>query len=140
MGHLQDRTSFDDSLVLSDTQTLTASGVGTDTTPTAIELDVTDHKGQPIAFNISVDSVDNGDADETYQADVEYSDDNFSTVRTAGQIVIDRDSADNSHFQVLTGVPQELTGATIEARVNFTLGGTTPSLVVDKAWLAPGKP
>ena len=140
-AHQQDRTSFDSSLVLSDTQTIGSAtdDVGDDSGGTPIELDVTDFAGEPVGLNISVDSFDNGDGDETYQVDIQFSNDDFSTSQVGGSIVMSRDTADNTHFQVLSGVPQDLSG-TIKARVTYTTTGTTPSLVVDKAWLSAGRP
>lgn len=79
-------------------------------------------------------AADDADADETYVADLE-TDDNtgFSSATTLGSATITRGDAAGTRYYIHLPLAQ-----TVERyiRLNYTLGGTTPSVTLD-AWLAP---
>lgn len=135
MAAIKELTSFDSNLVLSDTQTVSSTDVGKDTTPTAIELDLLNFIGDAMAFNISVTSVDDTTDDETYQIDIESSTvSGFgSNVITEGELVIDNGIADDTHLS------RQFSPSQRYLRINIVVGGTTPSIVIDKAWITTAR-
>lgn len=118
----------------SDDQNLTSTGASTN---------LIDHRiairnlgiGTPLALVIVVQAIDASSGDETYVAQLQ-SDDNagFSSPTSwEPSITIPRGSAVGTKFvRFLT--PDTLSER--YSRVNFTLGGTTPSITID-AWLVP---
>lgn len=120
--------------LLSDSQALSATAVSTN----LIDLSAVRHlgTGEPVAvvFNVEV-AADTGNADETYQFDIE-TDDNESF---SSPVILSRLAFGVSGFPAasvlaagyLFAIPLPKTDLLERfLRVNYTLGGTTPSVTV----------
>lgn len=130
--------------MFSDNQNLVATGASTNIIDTAsvpqnfIGTFVAERRlgvGEPLALVITVLAIDATSADETYTATFQ-SDDNsgFASAAQIGEIItIPRASAVGTRF--IRAIPP---GTATERflRINYTLGGTTPSINVD-AYLTP---
>ncbi len=106
-------------------------------TATAVSTDVIDHGsdrdlgiGEPMALMINTTvAPDAGTGDETYVATLQTAtDEAFSSPVTLATITIDRDDAVNRIYAA--GVPADTTFLRF-TRVNYTLGGTTPTVTLD---------
>ena len=116
----------------SDAQALTATAASTN----SIDLGVDNVGiGEPLAVLISLDvAADDADADETYSVALETDDnDSFSSATVIGSRTIPAGSAAGSKFVI--SVPAD-SSAERYVRLNYTLGGTTPSVTVT-AFLQP---
>ena len=118
---------LDSQLLFSDAQALTATAASTN----LIDLGVDGNLGigEPMAVVIVLDVLaDDTTGDETYVVDVEFdSTAAFSSAVTAVTKTITRGEVAGTKFVVL--VPADLTGEQF-MRLNFTLGGTTPTVTV----------
>lgn len=125
---------IDAELQYSDSQALTA---------TAVSTNVLDHKqdrnlgqGNPFVVQVTLDTVaDDADADETYTVTLQ-TDDNeafASPAQVGGVLIIPAGSPAGSKFYI--AIPPDKAFERY-SRLNFTLGGTTPSVTV-KAMLTP---
>jgi hypothetical protein len=123
---------LDDQNLYSDAQALTA---------TAASTDLIDHGadgnlgiGEPMVVQITLDVLaDNTTTDETYSAALQ-TDDNasFSSAVTVGSVTITAGSAAGTRFFI--PVPPS-TSMERYSRINYTLGGTTPTVTVTSALL-----
>jgi hypothetical protein len=122
----------------SDAQALTGTAASTDL------IDLGPRQGdQSVAFGVGTQMVvviqltvaaDDANADETYVADLETdSTAAFSSATTLGTVTITRGDAAGTRYYI--HVPLATTTERF-IRLNYTLGGTTPSVTLD-AWLAP---
>lgn len=103
---------------------------------TAASTNVIDHGsdrnigvGEPLAVAITLDVASDGaNGDETYVADLETDTvEGFGSPTTIGTVTIPRGTAAGTPFVI--GVPADTTAQRF-TRLNFTLGGTTPSVTV----------
>jgi len=130
-------------LQFSDAQALTASGASTNTVDFGSDRNV--GVGEPMVVAVVLDAAaDDADADETYSVALEAdSTDAFGSATTLSSFSLPRGAAAGSKF-ALPVPPVEIDslvvgGGTGEGqffRLNFTLGGTTPSVTVT-AFLIP---
>lgn len=105
-------------------------------TSTAASTDLIDHGadrnlgvGEPMVVEILLDvAADGGNSNETYVAALE-TDDNaaFSSATTIGSVTIVRGAAAGTRYYI--AIPPGLEFERY-SRLNFTLGGTTPSVTV----------
>ena len=119
--------------LFSDAQALTATGASTNLIDLGSDRNI--GIGEPMVVAIYLDvAADDGNADETYVAALETdSDSGFGSAVSLGSVTITRGDAAGSRY--LIHVPADTT-ADQYLRLNFTLGGTTPSVTVT-AFLAP---
>ena len=117
--------------LLSDGQTLTATGPSTNVYDSISDRNI--GIGTPLVVAVNVIDAEDDDSDETYKATLQTSDaEGFgSGVVSLGEVTITRGTTGRH----IIGIPK--TEASLRYfRLNYTLGGTTPSLTVD-AWIAP---
>lgn len=126
---------FDAFSEFSDAQALTSTAVSTN----VVDLGG-DHNvgiGEPMAVVITVGvAADDSDGDETYSVALQTDDnDSFSSATQIGSATITRGDAAGTQYVIV--VPADQT-AERYLRLNYTLGGTSPSVTVD-ARLSPLK-
>jgi len=123
---------LDSLLKFSDAQALTATAVSTNVVPLSLDRDI--GIGEPMAIVITVGvSADIANADETYQFQLQTDDnDAFSSATVIGDVTVAAASLTAGDKVVIP------IGHSNEAflRLNYVLGGTTPSVTVD-AFLQP---
>jgi hypothetical protein len=130
---------IDSQQMFSDSQNLTATGASTNIIDTAsvpqnfIGTFTAERRigtGEPLVFVIHVLAIDAASADETYTATFQTDDNSgFSSATQLGEIVtIPRASAIGTKF--IRTIPAGLATERF-LRINYTLGGTTPSLTID---------
>lgn len=124
---------IDAQLQFSDAQALTSTAASTNVIDLGVDRNI--GQGEPMAVMIVLDvAADDADADETYTAAIQ-TDDNvsFSSATTLETLTITRgDAAGSKYFHVLK--PDTLSERYL--RINYTLGGTSPS-VTATAFLIP---
>lgn len=111
-------------LLLSDGQTLTATGASTNVIDTTLDRNI--GIGEALAIAIVATERDDDDGNESYKATLQTSNaENFgSGVVSLGEVTIDKTG--------IFSLPVPKDDRTLRyLRVNYTLGGTTPSLTVD---------
>jgi hypothetical protein len=117
----------------SDAQALTATAASTN----LIDLGSDGNLGigEPMAVVLLVDvAADDSDADETYSVAIQTDDNSsFSSAATVGTITITRGDAAGTKYVAL--LPKD-TSMERYVRLNYTLGGTTPTVTVS-AYLQP---
>lgn len=116
-------------------QTLTATGVSTNVIDHGSDRNI--GIGEPLAVVITVTAIDAASADETYTAQLQ-TDDNVgfsSPTSVGGALTIPRTTAAGTRFVI--PVPPD-TATERFTRLNYTLGGTTPSITLT-ARLIPAK-
>ena len=123
---------LDHSLVVSDAQALTATAGSTN----VIDMSITGRKtgaGEPMAFVVFVDvAADVANANETYSFSIQTDDDvAFGSATTLFTVAIAGASLTAGSKHVLFIDPSWTFEAF--ARINYTLGGTTPSVTVTTA-------
>lgn len=122
---------IDSLLEFSEAQALTATAASTDTVDLSSDRNV--GRGMDLYVVIQVTAAaDDANADETYVVDLQTDDnDSFSSATNIQQVSIPRGSAIGARF--IMRVPNDTERY---LRLNYTLGGTTPSVSVD-AWITP---
>jgi hypothetical protein len=131
---------IDGELEYSSAQALTATAASTnliDHGPLEGDQSIAMNVGEPMVVVLQLTvAADDGNADETYVADLE-TDDNtgFSSATTLGTVTITRGDAAGTRYYI--HAPYD-TNWERYTRVNYTLGGTTPSVTLD-AWLTPAR-
>lgn len=121
------RAGIDSELQLDDGHTYTSTNAGTvDSSAGIIDLG-TDYANYPVVLaHFDISAIDTASGNETYDIQVEMaSATGFSTVTSE---VIERITAAGQHTYAFVPKDQYV-------RANFTLGGTTPSITVDYAYL-----
>lgn len=119
--------------LLSNSQALTETAASTDVIDLGVDRNV--GQGEPLVVVVQVEvAADDGNDDETYVAAIQTDDnESFSSATTLGELTITRGDAAGTRY--IFGLP-----ATEQleryVRVNYTLGGTSPSVTVS-AFLAP---
>lgn len=119
--------------VFSDAQALTATAVSTNVVDLGADNNV--GVGEPMAVVIQLTvAADATTGDETYTAAIKTDDNSgLSSATTLGTLTIAAGAAAGTRYQFV--LPKD---TTLERylRVDYTLGGTTPTVTVD-AWLTP---
>lgn len=126
---------YDNHNIFSDAQALTATAVSTNVIDLGKDGNV--GIGEEMAVQITLDALADGtDTNETYSVDIQ-TDDNvgFSSATVIGTIAITRGSAAGTKKVIM--LPKD-TSAERYLRLNYTLGGTTPSVTLT-AVLVPAK-
>lgn len=121
--------------LFSDAQALTSTAASTDVIDLGADRDP--GVGEEMAVVIQLDAAaDAGNSDETYSAAIQ-TDDNeaFSSAATVGTLTITRGDAAGSRYVLI--LPKS-TLVERYLRINYTLGGTTPSVTVT-SFLLPAK-
>ena len=124
----------DSRLEFSDAQALTVTAASTDTVDIGGDFDV--GVGEPMWWILQLDvAADDGDANETYIADLETdSTSAFGSATTLATFTITRgDPAGTRFFIALPNTNEQ------HFRVNYTLGGTSPTVTVS-TWLGYSEP
>ena len=118
----------------SDAQALTATAVSTNVVDLSQDRDV--GVGHPLWICVTLDvAADATNANETYTVDLQTDDNSgFSSATTLQTLTITRGSAAGSKF--FMAVPQDNERF---VRLNYTLGGTTPSVTLS-AWVQLDEP
>lgn len=127
---------LDSQLLFSDAQALTATAVSTNVIDLGADRDI--GVGEPMAVVVSVDvAADFTTADETYQIDVQTGSTVTPTTVIARRIpVVTATPATNvlaTGKKIVIPLPHDNERY---LRLNYTLGGTTPTLTVT-SWLSP---
>lgn len=117
----------------SDGQALTATAASTNVIDLSIDRNI--GIGEPMAVLLLVDvAADDTNGDETYVADIETDDnDSFSSATTIASMTITRGDAAGTRYVAFIPKSQS---AEQYLRLNYTLGGTSPSVTVS-AYLLP---
>lgn len=113
--------------LFSDSQALTSSGASTNVIDLGADRNI--GMGEPMCVMISLDvAADGGNSDETYTAAIQTDDNSgFSSATTLETLTITRgDAAGTKYFHVFK--PDSLVEQYL--RINYTLGGTTPSVTL----------
>jgi len=118
---------IDAQLLLSDAQALTATAASTNVIDLGVDNNI--GVGNPMAIVLTLDvAADDTDANETYQVDVETdTTDAFGAAVVIGTATIVAGEAAGTRKVIL--LPADLSGKQF-IRLNYTLGGTTPSVTV----------
>lgn len=118
----------------SDAQALTATAVSTNVVDLTSDRDI--GPGVPLWVILTLDvASDGGNSDETYVVALQTDDNSgFSSATEIGSVTIPRGSAAGTMFSI--GFPARNERY---IRLNYTLGGTTPSATVS-AWLTSDPP
>ena len=119
----------------SDSQALTATAASTDSIDLGFDNNV--GIGEPMSVVVFLETAaDDADADETYSVDLEAdSVSGFGSAVVIATRAIPRGTASGEKF--VLSVPADLSADQF-LRLNYTLGGTTPSVTVS-AYLVPTK-
>lgn len=117
----------DSLLLLSDAQALTATAASTNVVDFSLDRNV--GVGEPMCVVISLDvAADDADGNETYVAALQADDnDSFSSAVEIGSATITRGDVAGSKYVIV--IPPDGRDEQY-LRLNFTLGGTTPSVTV----------
>lgn len=118
---------MDAQLLFSDAQALTSTAASTNLVDLGADRNI--GQGEPMAVMINLDvAADAASADETYTAAIQTDDNSsFSSATTLETLTITRgDAAGTKYFHVFK--PDTLVERYL--RINYTLGGTTPSVTV----------
>lgn len=116
--------------LFSDAQALTSTAASTNLIDTGVDGNL--GVGEPMAVFLTLDvAADAGNADETYSVAVQTDDNSsFSSAATLGTITITRGDAAGTTYSFL--LPKATSGERY-FRLNYTLGGTSPSVTVTAA-------
>lgn len=89
--------------------------------------------GEPLSVVLAFSAVDNGEADETYQVELETaSDEAFTAPSTISTVTVSRDLGEG---KAVLPLPADLSADQF-LRLKYTFGGTTPSATF-KAFIIP---
>lgn len=123
---------LDSLLEFSDAQALTATAASTNTVDLQSDRNVGRGQDLYVAIYLDGSAADGANADETYVVDLQTDDnDSFSSATNVQQVAIPRGSAQGSKF--VMRVPNDTERY---LRLNYTLGGTTPSVTLS-AYITP---
>lgn len=115
------------------TNTYTATGVAqVDGSDGQIDLGEPVQSRKPFAYTLDVASIDEADADETYELNIEFSDDPAFASGAEASVTLPITAAGQLNT-VVNGLRRYV-------RMRFVLGGTTPELVVNKAFVDTWRP
>lgn len=125
---------IDKELEFSDGQALTSTAASTNLIDLGVDRDI--GVGHPMWVIMQLDvAADAGNADETYSVAVQTDDNSgFSSATTLGTITITRGDAAGTQYVFALPLANER-----YLRLNYTLGGTSPSVTVS-AWLTGEEP
>lgn len=125
---------LDSTLEFSKGQVLSASGVSTDKVDLSSDRDIGVGRQLYVIFQLT-QAADGANSNETYKADLQTSVNSaFTTPINIGSVTIPRGDPVGSQYSI--GFPFNNKRY---IRVNYTLGGTSPSVGVS-AWLSPTQP
>lgn len=135
-NYIRGANNYDAAYVLADTQSVTADVGGKDSGGTAIYLDLNNYQNAEWVAHLRYTAVDYTTGDETYTVKIQSSD--SSTFASAN---VDEKSFDMGIAATGSTQTYLLIGGFSPrkryVRVYFDVGGTTPSLTVDKVWISP---
>ena len=121
---------FIDAFLLFEDGTVTASGVSTNVVDLSSDRNV--GIGEPLSVVLAFSAVDDADADETYQVQLQTSSDEaFTSPTVISTVTVANDIGEG---RVVLPLPADLS-ADQYLRLNYTFGGTTPSATF-KAYLS----
>ncbi len=126
---------LDSQHLFSDAQALTASAASTNIIDLGSDRNIGVGEEMAVVLQLTV-AADDADGDETYSAAIQTDDNSgFSSAATLGTLTITRGDAAGSRYVFM--LPKD---SSVEQylRVNYTLGGTSPSVTLD-AFLIPAK-
>lgn len=118
---------LDDQNLYSDAQALTATAASTNLIDHGVDGNL--GVGEPMVVVLSLDvAADDGNADETYVAALEADDNSsFSSAASVGSVTITRGDAAGTKYYIPVPPSESMERY---SRINFTLGGTSPSATV----------
>ena len=118
---------IDGQLLFSDAQALTSTGASTNVIDLSIDRNI--GVGESMAVVVQLDvAADDANSDETYSVAVQTDTvENFASPTELGTITITRGDAAGTRYTFL--IPKDTTPERY-LRLNYTLGGTTPSVTV----------
>lgn len=125
---------IDSRLEFSDAQALTATAASTNVVDLGSDVDIGPGRTLWVILQLDV-AADDTDGNETYVADLETDDNSsFSSATTIASVTITRGDAAGTRYVIGFPYANEQ-----YLRLNYTLGGTTPSVTLT-AWLTDQEP
>lgn len=131
------QTGVDNNLLVSDTQVTTSDEGGENAAGTAIILDLKGKENEAMSFFGRYTAADFTTEDETYIVKIQ-----SSTSATFAEAVLDEKAITLPIAATLTGGNEQFGPVTFSPRQRYVrmfidVAGTTPSLTIDKAYIAP---